>query len=218
MKIPALFIIFIYVVIWFNIMLRKKSSKRHVSTESYLEVERAANFTSKKEIPDDLFIVHDINLLPIKSYDKVDELAGLIKTQQEVIERNAKKMIRPNDNMSNKDIKLKFGFANFDLIMEYEGNFVKYIFSLCSFAESLSFVGLVDDAIKVLKETVRLCPDQSKPYLLLIDMYFNEGNKASLIEFKKKFDSEYSLNIDNTLKIKIEKYFNIFMESMGIIL
>ena len=206
-QIPIILVIFVYCLFWLSLVMKSNENRAKLKTEDYLNLEREANFSLKKEISKDLFVEPEMESLPIREYADLEKFKYVIRAQQAVIRRKEHKMIKFKKAMSNRELKVAFGYSNLETITAYEENFVKYVFTLCSWAESLMEAGENCDAEVILKKAIYLGAEQSKPYLLLMDIYCKENNKDALVEFKEAFEKEYGLEMDSILKSKIEKGF-----------
>ena len=207
------FIVFAYCMICLNIIIKKsKGSAR--SNENYLREEEMANFSRKKEIPENLFINAGIELLPMREFEDTEEFKRINKSQAYVIKRSTFKMIRLKTPMTNRELKIKFGYANLENIIAYEDNFVRYIFALCDWAETLLEMGEKEDAISILEFAVDMIPEQSKPYTLLIDAYGESKCKSELLNLKDKFNSNCKPLLQDVLNDRIESRMESTLKSL----
>ena len=110
-------------------------------------------------------------------------------------------MIKFDEQISNTDLKFKYGFSNLETITIYEEHYNSYMQTLVEWAKMLFERNNLSDAEIILNEAIRLKCDLSKAYMLLIDIY------------RQKNDSDKLKNLINTvenstlkLKTKILKY------------
>lgn len=198
---PIFFILFLGTVLGIQIMMRKNKVDFKKTLENIQERERKANLSKKREIDKEFYIIPDEAVLPIKNYDETSENKKIIDIQKLVLKKASLTMIKFNEQISNTDLKFKYGFSNLETITIYEEHYNSYMQTLVEWAKILFERNNLSDAEIILNEAIRLKCDLSKAYMLLIDIY------------RQKNDSDKLKNLINTvenstlkLKTKILKY------------
>ncbi len=192
---PIFFILFLGTVLGIQIMMRKNKVDFKKTLENIQERERKANLSKKREIEKEFFIIPDENILPIKNYDDISENKKIIDIQKLVLKKASLTMIKFDEQISNTDLKFKYGFSNLETITIYEEHYNSYMLTLVEWAKMLFDRNNLSDAEIILTEAIRLKCDLSKAYMLLIDIY------------RQKNDSEKLKNLidmveNSTLKLK----------------
>ncbi len=198
---PIFFILFLGTVLGIQIMMRKNKVDLKKTLENIQERERKANLSKKREIDKEFYIIPDEAVLPIKNYDETSENKKIIDIQKLVLKKASLTMIKFDEQISNTDLKFKYGFSNLETITIYEEHYNSYMQTLVEWAKILFERNNLSDAEIILNEAIRLKCDLSKAYMLLIDIY------------RQKNDSDKLKNLINTvenstlkLKTKILKY------------
>ncbi|MCI8805095.1 MAG: hypothetical protein HFE59_04235 [Clostridiales bacterium] len=198
---PIFFILFLGTVLGIQIMMRKNKVDFKKTLENIQERERKANLSKKREIDKEFYIIPDEAVLPVKNYDETSENKKIIDIQKLVLKKASLTMIKFDEQISNTDLKFKYGFSNLETITIYEEHYNSYMQTLVEWAKMLFERNNLSDAEIILNEAIRLKCDLSKAYMLLIDIY------------RQKNDSDKLKNLINTvenstlkLKTKILKY------------
>ena len=161
------------------VMIFIGNKRRGNSIAKLLEGDMNANYTRSRDIEPDKFFTPDLSVLPIR-----DTARGIVlKKQEMVIGSASKKMVFFSRQMSNIELKSKYGLATFDKITSYEENYTRYISALISWAEVLLDDGGYEqkkDAIIILENTISLGSDYRKTYKLLADYYIGNADVKGL--------------------------------------
>ena len=157
-------------------LMRKSSKKRDKTIEAFLEEEREANATRKKEIDAELFYTPDLSDIPL--------LHDESKQEKNVIKISKRTMIRFKEGefISNTELKKTYGASQLDKIIQYEENFNEYLASLIVLAELRIENGLANEAIRVLEHTLELGSEFRKSYSLAAELYLAGGKTEKLTE------------------------------------
>lgn len=204
-NLPFMFLPFVLLgVIILNILLAR-SGKHFKKTDDFIEEEIKANSARRKEIPPNLYVKPDKNILPVRDYTENDS-SHLEQTRKYVAAYLDRTMIRLPKPMTNNEIKYEFGVANLDNVIEYEDNYNKYIEGLIRLAGLSLDSGYTDDAKNCLKESIRLMSDHSKSYTMLYDIYSDEKNTRGIKELKELVSKENFFNHNPAVRSRIKKY------------
>ena len=161
------------------IMIFVGNKRRGNSIAKLLEDDMNANYTRSRDIEADKFFTPDFSVLPIRSTAK----GAILQKQEMVIGSASKKMVYFSKQMSNIELKSRYGLATLDKITSYEENYTRYISALISWAEALLDNGGHEqkkDAIAILENTVSLGSDYRKTYKLLADHYVENADVKGL--------------------------------------
>ncbi len=116
---PVFFILFILFVLWFRVKSKGVDKQRKSEMEEFLEREREANFSRKQDITYLDYIHIDKEDFPFNSTADGEEK----EIQDRVLNLISSKLLNLS-GMSNTDIKLQYGVANFEELAEYDQNYM----------------------------------------------------------------------------------------------
>jgi len=183
------------------VTLKKSDNGFDKIIDEFADKERQASSTIKKEIDNSIIIMPDSSKLTFKNYDDLPENKKIIKAQETVKRKLNLKMVHFSPQMSNTDIKLKYGSNNLETITTYEQHYNSYIMALSDWAKLLMERGNFEDAENALITALEFNSDLSSTYTLLADIYYNTENKTKLGDLRKTV-----LKSDINLKDNILKY------------
>jgi hypothetical protein len=211
-----------FIMFLFSLMVKRSGRNYGRTLEDYLREESNSSFERKKDIPEHMFYIPNIEALNLPEQkvvtqeeaseaDFYDDAYNTILYEIPTKERTAdkirkfakKKMFRMPYPMSNKDIKQEYGYANFDFIVEWEDNFNKYINLLSEYAQELIAENDTLSAEKILLECINAGANISKPYLMLADLYKQADD---LEKVRRLNDFVLDLKIDIHVQNKILSY------------
>jgi len=194
----------------FKTIVFNAGQKRNTWIEEEIERDRVANFARRKDIPENLFYVPDLENLPIKDYPNNDDtFYSVITSQKKVTEKVNLKMLKLSPPLSNVEIKERFGYANLEDIIDYEENYYEYIHALNNFAVSLIKINDIESAEKVLLSSIlEMESNIIKTYSLLFKIYLDTNEKNKLTEIYEHIISSPSLEHEDDLKSKIKNQYN----------
>ena len=107
-------------------------------------------------------------------------------------------MIKIPSNLTNTEIKERYGINNFDKISLLEEHYNSYVRSLFEWGQELFNLNNIYDSKKVLLEAARLEANISQIYITLAKIYVKENNKDSLLKLKNTVEK-----IELSLKDKV---------------
>lgn len=163
--IPVFFISFAVFVILLAVKRSRQARAQEDANEAFLERERLANTTRKKDISHLGYLPFSADALPSVPQD--EELAKYTS----VLKNLSGKRIINLSAYSNTDLKLMYGPANLNDLMEYDENYHLLSSTLLSYASRASAIGSYNDAIRILEYAMHLKIDSSQIYLLLAKLY-----------------------------------------------
>lgn len=182
---PILFICFIVFIFWMNVKGNHEKRKTSTWDQNYWAREKEANFTRKKDISDLDYIQISEEELPF-STNVTDKERDY---QEQVKKCLTKKMLNLSD-MTNTDIKLKYGTANFQILSVYDQNFVQFIRNLNTWAHYIHTEHPEEDARteQILQLAISLGSDISDTYLTLADIYKNRDDLEKIQELIQRVE------------------------------
>lgn len=189
MKFP----IFLFALVLFTAALalkrKKQTQNQENANQAFLEREREANATRKKDISHLNYLSFSLNQLPMgKSTDE------LLLSYESILQKLSDKKIMNLSAYSNTDLKLMYGPANLNDLSEYDDNYHTLASTLLSYAKREIELEQTDAAITILEYAMSLAIDSSQIYLLLAELY------------QKENASDKILNIVNTVSAMDEPF------------
>lgn len=191
MKFP--FFLFAFIIFTATLALRRKqqTKKQEEANESFLERERRANATRKKDISNLKYLSFCTDRLPLGEHP--DET--LASYEESLRNLSGKKIINLSA-YSNTDLKLMYGPANLNELSEYDDNYHTLSSTLLAYAQREIELSRIDAAIPVLEYAMSLSIDSSQIYLLLAKLYQKQQTpekikniKASLSAMDESFSA-----------------------------
>lgn len=169
MKFP--FFLFAFIIFTATLALRRKqqTKKQEDVNESFLERERRANATRKKDISNLKYLSFCTDRLPLGEHP--DET--LVSYEDCLRELSGKKIINLSA-YSNTDLKLMYGPANLNALSEYDDNYHTLSSALLAYAKREIELERIHAAIRILEYAMSLSIDSSQIYLLLAQLYEKE--------------------------------------------
>lgn len=206
--------LFIALVIFVNVMLAR-GNKTSKPIDSLIEEERLANSARKKEIPAELYVKVNKDILPFSEYNKNNpHYAQLSRAQESAAKKINLRMLKLPGGMKNNDIKFAFGIANFEHVVAMEENHNDCVRALIHWAEGLIKAEILTDAETILTETLNMKSDFSKSYTLLCDIYLKTKNKKKLDELNSLTDGAGFMEHNGTVGINIRNYISSSLAKM----
>ena len=123
-----------------------------MTPSEFWEKERASNAVRKKDISKLDYISIPLDKIPAK----------LESSTEKTIFALAEKPMLNFVGISNTDLKLQYGTANLDILMEYENNFLDFVALLPEYATELIEAGETESARMLLEFAVSVNADSRK--------------------------------------------------------
>lgn len=200
---PIFFICFIVFIIWLRVKT-KQGEKVSTWDEEYWQKEYQSNFARKKDLDNLDYITVDLDRLPMK--DSCEEEEQDLRSQlQKVLDQPILNL----GNMSNADVKLSYGIANFETISIYDQNYTKLIRGLNQWGKYCFEHEKYDRAKQILEYALELGSDISTTYTMLADIYLQADSLdkvQALIGQVDQSDSFMKESIKNKLTEMIRSY------------
>ena len=184
--IPILFILFITFLVIYNYKMAKVSKEIDKSNDQFIERERKADFTRKKPLDDIKFVKPNINIMSSISQDDIDDdLYNKIILCKENYEKVANLKMAFFRNKTNTDLKLQYGAANLNTLINFESTYNNLLSIIIKWAKLLIEANKEKEAIILLEEGIRLESDFEANYTLLIDLYEKSNEISKLKNLKE---------------------------------
>lgn len=196
MPIPIFFISFIVFIIWFHVKC-KQGSKTSTWDEEYWQKEYDSNFARKKDISDLDYIKISLQDLPMEE-DGSPEETHIQNELQNVL----KHPILNLNGMSNADIKLAYGVANFDKLSACDQNYTRLIRTLNQWGVYCFENGKESKAKQILEYAVGMGSDISATYLTLARIYLHEDRIEKIQTLIQQIDQTDSF-MKESIKTKL---------------
>lgn len=200
---PIFFICFIVFIIWLHVKT-KQVDKASTWDEAYWQKEYESNFARKKE-PDDLdYITVDMDRIPMES-DCSEEEQDLYSELEKILSMPIINL----SNMSNADLKLTYGIANFEKLSAYDQNYTKLIRTLNRLGNYCFDNGNTNRAKQILEYAIELGSDISTTYTTLATIYLQKDAIEKIQELIHQIEQTDSLmkeSIKNKLLQMIQSY------------
>lgn len=169
---------------------RRQTQNQEETNEAFLDRERRANATRKKDISALDYLDYSTDALPLDEYP--DE--QLLSCETVLKNLCGKRMINLS-GCSNTDLKLMYGPANLNALSEYDENYRILADTLLAYAGRESELNREDAAIAILEYAAGLRIDSSRIYLMLAELYQKQNTPektASLIELLSSMDKDFA--------------------------
>lgn len=163
--IPIFFVLFIVFIIYVQVKM-KQGTKTPQWNQSFWSKEKTSNFARKKDISELDYLEVDQNLLP---WD--DQADGAIQDAQDDVREILKRPILNLQGMSNADIKLNYGIANFEILSACDQNYARLIRALNQWGEALYQSEKLADAESIFSYALDIGSDISSTYITLGKIY-----------------------------------------------
>lgn len=188
---PIILIFFILFIIWVNVKTKRGTENNSKWDTAYWEKERKANFVRRKDISDLDYITISEEELPFS-----DTAEGEEKYRQDGVRRTLSCKSLNLSGMSNADIKLKYGTANFPELSMYDQNYILLIRNLGLWGSYLhkNCEGQDSRAKIILERAVSLGSDIKDTYVSLTEIYLAEHHPEKVQELIRHVeDSDFDL-------------------------
>ena len=175
--IPVFFILTLLLVLWVHYQKRRTDRSATQKSEAFWERERQANLTRKKDISHLDYITVPVQSLPFPETN-LEEITDI---QRHIANLSSGKIVNFT-GLSNTDLKLQYGAANINLLMEYDKNYLELVRSLYRYGKLLYDSDKKDDAMVILEYALSIKTDISANYTLLATIY-KEKNEIDRINY-----------------------------------
>lgn len=165
---------FIILLVILQLALRKNTRKENDKLKQFLDREAKANTTRKKDISNlDYITIPDT--LPFIKTNNIE----IIRNQDTIRSLMDKKIVNLSD-MSNTDLKLKYGVGNLQALSEYDENYTILMRSVNSLGTLLLDNGFEKEGVEFLEFGISCITDISQNYIVLAKYYAEHGMKDKI--------------------------------------
>lgn len=205
MRIQVFFIILFIFIIWLNYEISKFNKKSNTKTQEFWDKENIANSTRNKDISSIDYIFFPFEKLP-KFNIIDDEINYYYNSLLETYNNPMAKLF----NLSNTELKLKYGTGNFKHLSECDVNYISLITLLQKLSNSLYHKNYYNESKIILEIAIFDCKsDISDSFILLSNIYKTLNMNNQILKLKS-----YSKNFNNTKKItalmkNLDKIYNL---------
>lgn len=163
---------------------KKNSKSRSETLQEFFKRELEANTTRKKDISGLPYQTIALSKLPDISNipDKDGEIAAIFEVLRPL---DGKQMLNLS-GISNTDLKLSYGAANFPFLSECDARFTSFSRKLYELGTRLYEAGEEEKAIKVLEYAIEAGSDVGSTYRLLGSLYMKTQNRDALSSLQQK--------------------------------
>lgn len=191
------FPIFLVICFIFYSKIRRTTNVHEEDAAAFWARESEANLTRKKNI-DNL----DYITIPLEKLPFLDNPPKNISTYEKDIRKLSEQKILNLSGISNTELKLTYGAANFTRLSEYDENYSRMITTFYKWASALLEKGYTNEAQMVLETAVETGCDSGNIFLSLNSIYRSKGIDKSqyLIDMFSKTNSPMKDSIISRLK------------------
>lgn len=152
--------------------IRKNSKIERKTSEDFWAKEAEANTARKRDISNLNYVYVPLDTLPFGLCPAFEEL----EATEEDIRRLASEKIYSLSGMTNTEVKLAYGIANFDFLCQCDERYLQLLQALSKEAGLLYSMSFVEETEAVLDYALSIGSDIPKDYLLLAEIYKSRGN------------------------------------------
>ncbi len=174
-------------------MIVNRSPKNNPDAE-FLELERKANLTPRKDISNLPYIKVPIDDLPLDVPSDREET----RERQEIIRSMADKQVLNLTGMTNTELKLEYGAPNINILSAADANYTKLVQAISFLAGDYMDNQHITEARELLEYGVSIGTDSRRTYLMLASIYKEEGHPEKIRDLIVSAG-----NIDSLLKDSI---------------
>lgn len=175
LPIPIFFISVVLFTAYLAFKRKKQTDNQQHANEAFLERERLANSTRRKDISNLDYLRISLETLPIAEYDDEE-----LHSHEAAIQKLAGQNILNLSMYSNTDLKMMYGPANLEELSACDDNYHMLSSTLFAYANREAVLGRPDAAIAILEYAMALQIDSSQIYLLLADLYNQQGTPENI--------------------------------------
>lgn len=199
MKFPF-FASFIVLIIWLKYEIGKSNKKKDFFLRDFWNLENQANSVRKKPLNNLHYINIPYDLIPTDILTDNDT----VKASSAQIEALRDKKILNLTGITNTELKLNYGTANFTVLSEYDQNYTELTTSIYSLASTLYENGYEKEAVRLLEFGVMTNTDISGYYRILYQYYLKQNNPAKIQWLTETAESLNSIMKEPILRLLSE--------------
>lgn len=166
MEVIVTFGILLIFVFWLHYEMRKAARLSGKGTMEFWKKERSANLTRRSDLNGLDFITISLDFLPMADLDD----PTINSYRDKILDLSDKKIVNLT-GITNTELKLQYGAANINLLMEYDNNYTLLVSILQKWGDRLYKKGYYSEAASVLEYAVKNLTDAKSTYILLAKIY-----------------------------------------------
>ncbi|MCR5649580.1 MAG: hypothetical protein K6F86_00170 [Lachnospiraceae bacterium] len=194
-RFPSVFIIIVVVALFFKVFMNR-SMKKYDPNAEFLELEKKADMTPKKDIDNLPYITVDPSSLPLDIPTENEET----KEHQYNIRSLEGKKILNFTGISNTELKLTYGAPNIYFLQSCDMNYTRLVQNISRLAEDYINEGHENEAKILLEYGISIGSDVKKNFTLLAEIYNKEGENKKISGLKEAARNINSLSKDGILR------------------
>lgn len=181
---PVIFGCIMILIVLLRYEIKKNSKSKSQTIQEFLQRELEANTARKQDISGLGYKTIDLSFLPDVSAvpDPDHEIAAVLAA----LKRLEGKQFLNLSEISNTDLKLTYGVANFPFLSGCDANFTAFMRKLYDLGFRLNEAGAQEMAIFVLEYAIEAGTDVGSTYRLLGSLYAARGEKDALAALLQK--------------------------------
>ena len=142
----------------------------------FLELERKANLTPRKDISHLPYIKVPVDSLPLDLPTDKEE----VLERQDIIRSMADKKVLNLTGRTNTDLKLEYGAPNINILSAADNNYTRLVQAIAYLASDYIDSGHKEEAIQLLEYGISIGTDSKKNYLTLASLYKEQGQESRI--------------------------------------
>lgn len=178
---PTILCCFILFILWFAYERKKAEKSGSEDSKAYWEKEQAANFSPRKDISKLHYITIPYHELPF--CETSDEELDFV--QKQLYKLKDSKILNLS-GISNTDLKLKYGIANFNYLTTYDQNYLLLIRHLNKWGQLLYKNEQYEESFQVLSYALQIGSDITYTYLTLAKIAQKRADHKTIDELIQK--------------------------------
>lgn len=204
---PIISLFILTFIIWMHLQINKSSKLEENSLKEFLDKENLANSTRKKDISSLDYITISYDSLPFYKYNSTNNLNILnsIKIITELLDSNEKFLNL--HHISNTDLKINYGVANFEKLSIYENNFNILTKNLNTWGLEVFNENDLETAQEILEFAVNIGSEYKQTFETLAKIYKN-NSPEKIEELIKKVKTFNIINKDIIINSLLSIYNN----------
>jgi tetratricopeptide (TPR) repeat protein len=161
----------------------------------FLELERKANLTPRKDISHLPYIQVPVDSLPLDLPTDKEE----VLERQDIIRSMADKKVLNLTGRTNTDLKLEYGAPNINILSAADNNYTRLVQAIAYLASDYIDSGHKEEAIQLLEYGISIGTDSKKNYLTLASLYKEQGQESKIQDLITSAESVDSLLKDSII-------------------
>ncbi len=187
-------IIIIAFCIIFKLIVNREPKKD--PDAEFLELERKANLTPRKDISGLPYIKIPVDSLPLDVPIEREET----KERQDIIRSMKDKQILNLTGRTNTELKLEYGAPNINTLSAADSNYTRLVQTISYLASDYADAGYRDEARLLLEYGISIGTDSKKTYLLLASIYKENSDLDKISDLIASAENTQSLLKDSIIR------------------